>query len=175
MKSFNIDDALEILERTPIVLETFLNGLSESWIYNNEGDKTWSPFDIIGHLIHGEKSDWVARTKMIMENDNTNVFPPFDRFAQFKDSKGKTLSQLLAEFRDLRNKNIRVLKGMRLTEGDYERTGLHPDFGKVTLRQLLSTWVVHDLSHIRQIARVMAKQYRTEIGPWEAYLPVVKE
>jgi hypothetical protein len=112
---------------------------------------------------------------MIMENDNTKVFPPFDRYAQFKDSNGKTVSQLLAEFKYLRNKNIGVLNELGLTERDYERTGLHPDFGKVTLRELLSTWVVHDLSHIRQIARVMAKQYKTEIGPWKEYLPVVNE
>ena len=175
MNKFNLKEAIEILERTPAVLISFLSGLSDRWIYNNEGGESWSPYDIVGHLIHGEKKDWIGRTKIILEHGEEKPFEPFDRFAQFKDSKGKTLNDLLKEFAKLRTENIEVLNKLNLNEIDFNKKGIHPGLGSVTLKQLLSTWVVHDLSHIRQISRVMAKQYKDEIGPWGRYLPVMSE
>ncbi|MEM8484617.1 MAG: DinB family protein [Bacteroidota bacterium] len=174
MKSFDLDKTIEILARTPAVLEQWLAGLSDSWLLVNEGPDTWSPFDVVGHLIHGEKTDWIPRAKHILAG-NPTPFPAFDRFAQFEESKGKTIDDLLASFKALRHTNIRHLVAMHLAPADLQRTGIHPDFGEVTLQQLLATWVAHDLSHIRQIARVMAKQYSNEIGPWRAYLPVIEE
>ena len=175
MKSFDINEAIQVLESTPEVLTVLLSNLPESWTDAREGPETWSPFDILGHLIHGEKTDWIPRARIILEEGTSRPFPPFDREAQFKDSKGKSLSMLLDEFEQLRKENIDFLKRQELTDADYAKTGLHPDLGEVTLQQLLSTWVVHDLSHLRQISRVLAKQYKAEIGPWEKYLPVVQE
>ena len=175
MFSFNLKKAIEILKRTPAVLTSLLGGLSDVWIYNNEGGESWSPFDIVGHLIHGERKDWILRAKTILEDGEDKPFEPFDRFAQFKDSEGKTLSDLLEKFAKLRKENIDVLNKLNLNEIDFNKKGIHPEFGEVTLKQLLSTWAVHDLSHIRQISRVMAKQYKNEIGPWEKYLPVINE
>lgn len=175
MKSFDIDEAIQILETTPGVLTVLLTNLPAGWIDAHEGPDTWSPFDILGHLIHGEKTDWIPRARIILEEGTSSPFPSFDRFAQFKDSEGKSLRELLDEFEQLRTQNIEFLNRLDLAESDYAKTGLHPDLGEVTLRQLLSTWVVHDLSHIRQIARVLAKQYKSEIGPWKEYLPVVDE
>ena len=175
MINFNLKEAIGILGRTPAVLISLLSGLSPTWIYNNEGGESWSPFDIVGHLIHGEKNDWILRAKIILEYGEEKPFEPFDRFAQFKDSEGKTLNELLEKFTKLRNENIDVLNKLNLNENDFNKMGIHPEFGKVTLKQLLSTWVVHDLSHIRQISRVMAKQYKNEIGPWEKYLPAINE
>jgi hypothetical protein len=175
MISFNLKEAIEVLERTPAVLVSLLGGLSDKWVYNNEGGEIWNLFDIVGHLIHGEKKDWIPRAKLILEYGEDKPFEPFDRLAQFKDSKGKTLNDLLEEFAKLRNENIDVLNKFNLSDNDFNKKGIHPEFGKVTLKQLLSTWAVHDLSHIRQISRVMAKQYKNEIGPWEKYLPVMNE
>ena len=175
MKSFDIDEAIQILENTPQVLAAFLGPLPDSWIHANEGEETWSPFDILGHLVHGEKADWTNRTRTILEKGISETFQPFDRFAQFRDSKGKSLTGLLTEFEQLRKKNIEYLKEQALSVNDLEKKGIHPEFGEVTLKQLLSTWVVHDLGHIRQIARVLAKQYKNEIGPWEKFLRVVDE
>ena len=175
MINFNLKEATEILERTPAVLISLLSGLSDKWIYNNEGGESWTPYDIVGHLIHGEKKDWIQRTNIILEHGEDKPFEPFDRFAQFKDSEGKTLNDLLEEFEKLRKVNIDVLNNLNLEKKDLNKKGIHPEFGNVTLKQLLSTWIVHDLSHIRQIARVMAKQYKNEIGPWEKYLRVTNE
>ncbi len=175
MKSFDLAEAIQILERTPRVLKVFLSDLPESWILSNEGGESWSPFDIVGHLVHGEKTDWITRAQITLTDNQDKSFPPFDRFAQFNDSKGKTLPILLDEFEALRSKNIEILQEMNITEADYLKIGIHPNFGEVNLKQLLSTWVVHDLGHIRQIARVMAKQYAGEIGPWRQFLPVVNE
>ncbi|HSY77448.1 MAG TPA: DinB family protein [Bacteroidia bacterium] len=169
---FEINKSLEVLERTPAVIEDMLKDLSPDWLMNNEGPDTWSPYDVVGHLIHGEKTDWVPRMEIILA-DGDKKFTPFDRFAQFKNSKGKSLQQLLNEFRELRKIGVELLKAKKLTEADLNKTGLHPEFGLVTLRQLLSTWVVHDLNHIAQMTRVMAKQYKQETGPWQAYLPIL--
>lgn len=170
---FDLNKSLEILERTPLVLEAMLNGLSDEWIKNNEGQETWSPYDILGHLIHGEKTDWIPRIEIILSDKADNPFEPFDRFAQFRESKGKTMKQLLDEFKVLRKQNIEQLRSKDLTQDDFARKGKHPAFGQVTLLQLLSTWVVHDLNHISQISRVIAKQYKTEVGPWVEYLRIL--
>jgi hypothetical protein len=172
---FNLDDAIQLLRSTPDTLWVMLAGVPEEWTSSNEGPETWSPFDVVGHLIHGEKTDWIPRTRIILEHGEAKVFEPFDRFAQFEDSKGKSLGELLDEFADLRAENLEALERMALTAQDMERTGQHPEFGKVTLGQLLATWTVHDFSHIAQISRVMSKQYKDEVGPWSAYLRVVKE
>jgi len=173
--NFEVSNAIEILEQTPYVVEKLLSGLSPGWVTNNEGKETWSPYDVVGHLIHGEKTDWIPRMEIILSIHPDKKFQPFDRFAQFKDSEGKDLRELLDEFKTLRAENIRILKEKKLSEIDLMRTGIHPDFGSVTLKQLLSTWVVHDLEHIAQIARVMSKQYKEEVGPWTKYLPILNK
>lgn len=175
MKSFDEKEAIQILETTPHVLTVLLSNLPDGWIDADEGPDTWSPFDILGHLIHGEKTDWTVRARIILEDGTSRPFPAFDRSGHSEHSKGKSLPALLEEFRRLRAENVDFLKRLELTDADYAKAGIHPDLGEVTLKQLLSTWVVHDLSHLRQIARVLAKQYQTEIGPWEAYLPVIHE
>lgn len=169
---FDLQKSLQILERTPQVVEDLLKGLDNDWIMNNEGPDTWSPFDIIGHYIHGEKTDWVPRMNIIL-GEGDKHFVPFDRFAQYKDSQGKTLQQLLDEFKQLRKENVVKLRSATINEQTLNRTGIHPKFGEVTLRQLLATWVVHDLNHIYQISRVLSKQYEVEVGPWVEFLGVL--
>src|SRR5690606_17588041 len=170
---FKLDKALEILENTPSVLQALLANLSEDWYRANEGGDSWSAYDIAGHLVHGEKTDWITRAKIILSDATHKKFEPFDRFAQFQDSQGKTLEELILTFKMLRRDNLDFLKSLHLSEEDLQKTGIHPAFGTVTLEQLLSTWVAHDLSHIAQIARVMAKQYKEATGPWLAYLPLL--
>ncbi len=171
---FRLDRCVSILERTPDVLSTLLSGLTPELINNNEGEKTWSPYDIIGHLIHGEKTDWIPRAIIIMSDEPNKIFEPFDRFAQFENSKGKDITSLLIEFRKLRRDNIEKLKEMNISKEKLNSWGIHPDFGKVTLGQLLATWMVHDLSHINQITRVMAKNYKEEVGPWINYISFLR-
>ncbi|HLG38477.1 MAG TPA: DinB family protein [Chitinophagaceae bacterium] len=171
--NFEFEKSYEILERTPAVLKTLLSNQDDSWIMNNEGPDTFSPYDVIGHLIHGEKTDWRERTNMILEYGASKSFVPFDRFAQYEASKEKTLQQLLDEFERLRKENMYWFKSLKLSESDLDKKGLHPVLGEVSLRQLLSTWVVHDLTHIAQITRVMAKQYKEEIGPWTAFFRIL--
>jgi hypothetical protein len=171
---FQPDQSIEILERTPAALSALLSGLSEAWTTPNEGPDTWSPYDVVGHLIHGEKTDWIPRMKMILEMGESVTFPPFDRFAQFRESQGKTLDQLLEEFTRWRVQNLRILKSVMPDAVALEKKGNHPAFGPVTLRQLLAAWVAHDLSHLAQIVRVMAKQYAEAVGPWQAYLPILQ-
>lgn len=172
---FDLKKAVEVLERTPAVLRTLLQDLSTEWVMNNEGGDSWSPYDVIGHLIHGEMTDWIPRTGIILLQDPDNcVFQPFDRFAQFDNSKGKNLSDLLSEFEQLRRKNLDLLRDYSITEADLQLTGIHPELGKVNLAQLLATWVTHDLTHIAQISRVMAKQYKDEVGPWRSYIGVLR-
>ena len=166
---------MQILERTPVVVETMLRNLDSEWIFGNEGADTWTPFDIIGHYIHGEKTDWLTRMKIILRDDADKHFLPFDRFAQFQNSQGKSLDELLDEFKRLRQQNVEELRQVELTEEQLNRTGVHPKFGEVTLKQLLAAWVVHDLTHIYQISRVMAKQYEMEVGPWKEFLGVLND
>lgn len=170
---FSIEKSIEILERTPSVLESMLTGLSEDWIHQNEGGDSWNAFDIVGHLIHGEKTDWIPRMEIMLSERENKTFAPFNRFAQLNDSIGKTLPQLLVEFKALRKTNITRLKNAKLNHDLLSREGMHPALGKVNLQQLLATWTVHDLGHIAQIARVMAKHYRDETGVWQEYLPVL--
>lgn len=172
---FEIQKSIEILERTPKTISAMLDGLSNEWTTTNEGGDTWSAFDIVGHLIHGEKSDWITRLEIILSSREHKKFEPFDRFAQFQDSKGKKMNELLIEFRQLRNRNLERLKSKNIASGDLTKTALHPALGEVSLSQLLSSWVVHDLNHLAQISRVMAKQYKDEVGPWVEYLRVLKE
>jgi hypothetical protein len=171
---FSLSKSLEILERTPDVLIVMLQNLSIEWTSYNEGGETWSVYDIVGHLIHGELTDWTPRMEIILSEQADKTFKPFDRLAQFKESKGKTLRQLLDEFKGLRQENINLVKSKNLTDEDLQRTGVHPAFKDVTLSQLLSTWTVHDLNHIAQISRVMAKQYKAEVGPWIEYLRILQ-
>ncbi|CAN5266251.1 hypothetical protein BH11BAC5_BH11BAC5_27930 [soil metagenome] len=171
---FSLSKSLEILERTPDVLIAMLQNLSEEWTSINEGGETWSVYEIVGHLIHGEKTDWIPRMEIILSDKPGKAFEPFDRFAHSNNSTEKTLNGLLAEFKSIRQINIEVLKSKQLTEQDLQLTGVHPDFGDVTLSQLISTWTIHDLNHLSQITRVMAKQYKDEVGPWTAFLRILQ-
>lgn len=169
---FNLHTSIEILERTPLALNQLLSGLSANWTSPNEGPDTWSPYDVVGHLIHGEVTDWIPRTEIILSQSGT-PFTPFDRFAQFESSKGKNLQLLLDKFAELRSQNIAKLKSFNLSEKDLDLEGTHPELGSVKLKNLLASWVVHDLGHIVQISRVMAKQYKDEVGVWTEYLAVL--
>jgi hypothetical protein len=171
---FSMERSLEVLERTPTVLNQLLSGLSPEWTHQNEGGDTWTAYDVIGHLIHGDKTDWLPRVELILSNNTNKKFATFDRFAQFENSKGKSLAELLQEFALLRKECTGQLRMLNISGDDLLKTGIHPHFGEVTLSQLLSTWVVHDLDHISQIARVMAKQYKQEVGPWIEYLKVLR-
>ena len=172
---FSLEEAIPVLERTPKVLDAYLRGLPEGWIKKNEGGETWSPYDVVGHLIVGEQADWIPRTRRILEHGDSVPFDKFDRFAHFKEgfraSEGKSLEALLDEFAVARTESLRQLRGLKL---ELDKKGRHPELGVVTLRNLLATWVAHDLTHISQITRVMAHQYREEVGPWVQYLGVLK-
>jgi hypothetical protein len=171
--TFDLDHAIEVLDRTPGTFRALLGGLSESWTAPNEGPDTFSAFDNVGHLIHGERADWMPRARIILAQGANRTFEPYDRFAQVHESHGKTLATLLDEFSTLRAENLATLRGWRLTEAQLALQGEHPALGTVTLAQLLSTWVAHDLGHLAQTSRVMAKQYREAVGPWRVYLPVL--
>ena len=169
---FNLQEALPILERTPQVVSSMVKNLPDSWIFKNEGGETWTVYDVIGHYIHGEKTDWIPRMNIIL-GEGDKHFVPFDRFAQFKDSKGKTLDELLEEFARLRTENVQKLRNAQLDEAALHKKAIHPELGDVSLSQLLASWVVHDLTHISQIARVMARQYEAAVGPWKAYMGIL--
>lgn len=179
MKKFNLADAIAILSRTPETLNALLRGLPELWVRGNEGCSkdgrdTWTAFDIVGHLIVGERTDWMTRARIILQNGEDRVFDPFDRLAQFKESQGKSLEQLLDEFAHLRRDNLTALQAMNLQPEDFTRRGRHPELGAVTLSELLATWVVHDLTHLHQLSRVLAHQYCDAVGPWSAYIGVLR-
>lgn len=169
-----LEDAVAVLTRTPASLAALLEGLPDVWTRATEGGETWSPYDVIGHLIHGEHADWLTRARHILAGES-RPFDKFDRTAQFDESRGKSLGQLLSTFAELRRENLAALSAMNLTEEDLRRKGLHPELGEVTLGQLLATWVVHDLDHVGQIARTMAKAYRDAVGPWSAYLSILRD
>jgi hypothetical protein len=171
---FDLANGIAVLERTPATLRSLLDGLSPAWTEATEGPDTWSPYVVVGHLIHGERTDWIPRAHIILSQGANRKFTPYDRFAQFRESEGKSLHALLDEFERLRAQNVTTLKHWRLTDAQLGLEGEHPEFGAVTLRQLLATWVAHDLGHIVQVSRVMAKQYRDAIGPWRAYLSVMQ-
>jgi len=172
--NFTIDRSLAILCRTPAVIETLLNGISEEWLKNNEGANTWSPYEVVGHLIHGEKTDWIVRAKVILSAAQNKTFEPFDRFAQSNEDQERPIGVLLEEFKEWRVKNLEELKALQIDEAKLQKKGIHPELGEASLKELLSTWVVHDLGHIAQITRVMAKQYKSEVGPWKEYLGILK-
>lgn len=163
-----------LLARTPAVLDALLRDLPDAWTLGTEGEKTWSAFDIVGHLIHGERTDWIPRAKMILQFGETRAFEPFDRLAQLRESQGKSLAELLDTFAALRAANLEELRRMNLRKEDLDRRGRHPALGVVTLSQLLATWAAHDLTHLHQVSRVMAHQYREAVGPWTDYLGVMQ-
>ncbi|HEX6823767.1 MAG TPA: DinB family protein [Candidatus Sulfotelmatobacter sp.] len=170
----NLQHTISLLACTPATLDALLRDLPEEWTMRNEGGNTFNAFDVLGHLIHGERTDWMPRAKRILEFGESRAFDRFDRRAQERDSQGKSLPQLLDEFARLRVKNLAELRALNLTEQDLNRRGLHPELGTVTLSQLLATWAVHDLTHLHQISRIMAHQYREAVGPWTAYLGVMQ-
>lgn len=174
VSEFNLAEAIAVLTRTPATLDALLRGLPNIWVRHNEGKDTWSAIDIVGHLIFGERTDWMPRLRIILENGEARAFDPFDRFAQFKESEGKSLERLLDDFARLRKENVIALQALNLQPKDLTRRGRHPALGVVTLSELLATWAVHDLSHVHQLSRVMAHQYRDAVGPWSAYLGVLQ-
>lgn len=171
---FRLAEAIAVLTRTPATLNAQLRGLPNVWVRCNEGKDSWSAFDIVGHLIVGERTDWMPRARIILEKGEARPFDPFDRFAQERESKDKTLEQRLDEFARLRSENLAALQALNLQPKDLARRGTHPALGVVTLSQLLATWAVHDLTHLHQLSRVMAHQYHDAVGPWSAYLGVLK-
>jgi hypothetical protein len=169
----DLRQTMSLLTRTPAALNALLRDLPETWTLRNEGAETWSPFEIVGHLIHGERTDWMSRAKMILQSGESRTFEPFDRWGQKRALEGQSLEQLLDEFARLRSENLAELRALNLRPDDLERRGRHPSLGPVTLSELLATWAVHDLTHLHQISRVMAHQYRDAVGPWSKYLGVL--
>jgi len=170
----NLEQTISLLSRTPATLNAFLRELSEEWTHRNEGGDTWNVFDVVAHLIYGEQTDWIPRARIILEFGETRAFEPFDREGHIKLSQGKTLSQLLDEFAGARSESLDQLRALNLRPEDLNRRGRHPAFGPVKLSQHLASWTVHDLTHLHQISRIMAHQYREAVGPWGAYLGVLK-
>jgi hypothetical protein len=170
----NLQDTIALLSRTPAALDALLRGLPERWTLRNEGENTWTAFDVVGHLIHGEHTDWIPRVRRILESGESKAFEPFDRLAQERESKGKSLGQLLDEFARVRADNLRELRAMNLKPEDFEKRGKHPALGVVTLSELLATWAAHDMTHLHQISRIMAHQYRENVGPWSKFLGVLQ-
>jgi hypothetical protein len=171
---FDLTSATAVLRRTPDTLDGLLRDLPREWTVAHEGPSTWSALDIVGHLIHGERTDWIPRAQLILRDGDATPFKPFDRAGHEAASRGKTMSDLLDEFRTLRTANLAILDGLHLSPEDFTRRGMHPELGTTTLSQLIATWVVHDLNHIAQATRVMAKRYDTEVGPWKAYLRILR-
>lgn len=174
MTPHNLQDTIALIARTPAALNALLRDLPQSWTQRNEGEGTWSVYDVIGHLIHGEKTDWMPRMRIILEQGEARPFDKFDRWAQQRESEGKTLPQLLDEFARLRAENLDQLRALNLSEQDLAKRGRHPALGTVTLSHLLATWAAHDLTHLHQISRIMAHQYREAVGPWTIYLGVMQ-
>src|SRR5579864_9548793 len=174
LAEFNLDETIAVLTRTPATLNALLRGLPDVWVRGNEGKDTWSAFDIVGHLIVGERTDWMPRLRIILENGETRPFDRFDRLAQLKENQDKSLEQILDDFARLRSENLTALQALNLQPEDLTRRGKHPALGVVTLSELLATWVAHDLTHVHQLSRVMAHQYRDAVGPWIAYLGVLQ-
>jgi hypothetical protein len=174
MVEHNLPQTISLLTRTPAALDALLRDLPETWTFRNEGENTWSAFDVVGHLIHGERTDWMPRARMVLEFGETRTFVPFDRWGHVQEIRGKSLGQLLDEFARLRSQNLAELRALNLQPEDLERRGRHPALGAVTLFELLATWAAHDLTHLHQVSRVMAYQYREAVGPWRKYLGVLQ-
>ena len=171
---YSLPDTIPLLTRSPAVLNALLRDLPETWTLRNEGENTWSAFDVVGHLIHGDRTDWIPRARRILQFGESKAFEPFDRLAQQRQSRGKSLGQLLDEFAGVRSESLAELRALNLRQEDFDRRGLHPALGVVTLSQLLATWAAHDLTHVLHIARIMAHQYREAVGPWSKYLGVLQ-
>ena len=174
LTEFKVADAVAVLTRTPATLNALLRGLPDVWIRGNEGGDSWNPIDIVGHLVHGERTDWIPRARIILEHGEARTFDRFDRLAQFNENQEKSLDQLLDDFSRLRSENLTTLRALKLQPADFNRRGTHPSLGTVTLAELLATWATHDLTHLHQLSRVMAHQYRDAVGPWSALLGVLK-
>jgi uncharacterized damage-inducible protein DinB len=172
---FDLPRSIAVLSRTPATLSSLLHGLDDGWVRATEGPETWSPYDVVGHLLHGEHTDWIPRTRIILAAGEHRRFDPYDRTAHFTESAGRSLDALLADFASVRAANLATLAEWQLSEYHLDLQGEHPAFGTVTLRQLLATWVAHDLGHLAQVSRVMAHQYREAVGPWRAYLSVLAD
>lgn len=172
--ALDLADTLDLLERTPGVLDSLLRGTSPSWHARDEGPETWSAVDVLGHLVYGEETDWVPRARIILEHGDGRPFEPFDRFAQKRLFAGWSLERLLDRFAELRRANVEAVRSWELTEAQLDLAGRHPELGRVTLQELLATWAVHDLNHLAQISRVMAKRYADEVGAWRDYLSILK-
>lgn len=170
----NLQHTIALLTRTPAALNSLLQDLPDVWTRSNEGENTWSVFDVVGHLIHGERADWMPRARMVLQFGENRTFEPFDRVAQMRESQGKSLAQLLDEFASVRSENLAELRALNLQPEDLKRRGRHPALGVVTLSELLATWAAHDLTHLHQISRIMAHQYRQAVGPWSAFLGVLQ-
>ncbi len=170
----NLQHTISLLARTPAALDLLLRDLPEVWILRNEGQNTWTAFDVVGHLIHGELTDWMPRTRMVLQFGETRAFEPFDRLGHVRESQGRSMIQLLEQFARLRAENLCELRALNLGPQDLETRGRHPTLGAVTLAELLASWVVHDLTHLHQISRIMAHQYREAVGPWSRYLGVLQ-
>jgi hypothetical protein len=173
--TFDLAKSIDVLRRTPDTVNALLRGLPDELARANEGPETFNPFDVVGHLIDGEETDWMTRARIILSDSGNKTFEPYDRFRHYTRNKRRPLESLLDEFAELRRKNLAELAAWKLDETKLDLTGVHPTFGDVTLRQLLASWVVHDLGHIAQISRVMAKQYRNDVGPWTPFLPVLTD
>lgn len=171
---FELNRSIELLERTPLTLEALLTGLDNDWLHCNEGINTWTPYQVVAHLVHADETNWIPRMESILSPGAPKAFEPFDRFAQLNNRTDTSIEQLTESFKRIRAKSLATLRAKKLTSWDMKKTGIHPQFGSVTLQQLLATWTVHDLTHISQIVRVMAKQYTTEVGPWIENLSVLR-
>lgn len=171
---FELDRSIELLERTPLALEALLNGMDREWLHNNEGGSSWTPYQVVVHLIHAEQTNWIPRMESILSSVVPIKFEPFDRFAQLNGKADKSIQELTEMFKRVRKQSLQTLRSKKITTWDLNKTGIHPQFGIVTLQQLLATWTVHDLTHLSQIVRVMAKQYATEVGPWIENLSVLR-
>jgi uncharacterized damage-inducible protein DinB len=171
----DLGEAVDVLARTPAVLYALLGHLSQPWLQTNEGPNTWSPHDVVSHLIHADKTNWIVRTRGILKHGEGYTFEPFDRFGTLEANKQKPTEVLLQEFTKVREQSLLTLRGFELSESDLAKTATHPEFGEVTLKQVLATWVVHDLDHLGQIARTMARQYEAEVGPWQTYLSILNK
>ena len=174
MMTYNLQNTISLLARTPAALDALLRELPETWVHGNEGPNTWSPFEVVGHLIHGERTDWMPRAKIILQFGVSRTFEPFDRWGHLREIQGKSVADLLDEFAQLRTENLFELRALNLKPEDLKLRGQHPELGVVTLSELLATWAAHDLTHLRQISRVMAHQYRESAGPWSRYLGVLQ-
>jgi hypothetical protein len=174
MMEHNLQHTISLLSRTPAALDALLRDLPETWTFRNEGENTWSAFDVVSHLIHGERTDWMQRARIVLQFGETQTFEPFDRRGLVRESQGKSMGQLLDEFARLRSENLGELRALNLRQEDLELRGRHPALGVVTLSELLATWAAHDLTHLHQISRVMAHQYREAVGPWSSYLGVLQ-